>query len=142
MNSVEIPRNWTFSGAPTPAKLEAIVRQGARVISHSPPSALMYDEEALVLGLGGSFARPSVDEEDLRDPQRRAEIFAPYREALAAGGQVYVHCNTGNRAGAVWALFVWEVLGASPREALAAGRAAGLGVWEPTVEAVMSGGAR
>ncbi|MBN2799097.1 MAG: hypothetical protein JXX28_08105 [Deltaproteobacteria bacterium] len=128
---------WIIAGAPSSGRLREVVGEGAVVISHSGPNMLGYDEDTLVRELGGAFSRTVYDEQELRDPVRRAEAYAPYREALSHEGPVYIHCNTGNKAGALWALFAWEVLGEPPHRALRMGLDAGLTAYRPTVEAVL-----
>jgi hypothetical protein len=55
---------------------------------------------------------------------------------------VYLHCASSNHVGPSWALYHAERLGVPPEEALAMGRAAGLGSLEALVREVYDRGVK
>ena len=87
------------------------------------------DEAAVVAELGMSYVALPVD----GAAGVTFENAAALDEYLAAAeGPVFVHCRSGNRVGALFALRA-AMGGASDEEAVAAGKAAGLGSLEKAV---------
>ncbi|MDA0679641.1 MAG: sulfur transferase domain-containing protein [Proteobacteria bacterium] len=88
-----------------------------------------FDEAAEVSALGMSYVTlPIANADDVT-----FENAAAFDKILAAAeGPVLVHCASGNRVGALFALRE-KMSGASNDDALAAGKAAGLTSLEPVV---------
>ncbi len=123
-------------GRPQPRDLEAAQAKGVRrVINLCPHSEDPgYDEPALVAKLGMEYVNiPIAGPADLtRDNARKLA------EALAGGqGAMLVHCASGNRVGALFALKAHYLDGRSIEDALADGRAHGLRAMEPAVRQLL-----
>jgi uncharacterized protein (TIGR01244 family) len=121
-------------GRPRPEHLREAKAQGVRtVINLCPPAeAGDYDEPALVAELGMEYVNiPVSGAADLTVAKARQ-----LADALADAGPahpVLLHCQSGNRIGALMAVKARFVDGLPPEAALAAGRAAGLKGLEPAV---------
>jgi uncharacterized protein (TIGR01244 family) len=88
------------------------------------------DEEAVVLGLGMDYVSLPIDGKDAISFENAAEL-----DRILSGydGPVMVHCGSGNRVGALFALLE-KSEGASDEEAMAAGKTAGMTRLEPVVK--------
>lgn len=121
-------------GRPRPEHLRAAQAKGVRtVINLCPPAeAGDYDEPALVAELGMNYVNiPISGAVDLT--RANAQKLADALRDAGPGQPVLLHCQSGNRVGALMALKARFVDGLAPAEALAAGRAAGLKALEPAV---------
>ncbi len=119
-------------GQPTPGQLQTLSDLGySTVVNLRMPQENESTDAASVESLGMDYewipvaGAQGVNETNAR---RLAEILK------AADGPVVVHCASGNRVGALFAMKAFYVDGKSPEDALAAGRAAGLTRLEPIVE--------
>lgn len=121
-------------GRPRPEHLQAARDQGIRtVIDLCPPAeAADYDEPALVAALGMRYVNIAVAGPADLTPANARKLAAALQEA-GPDQPVLLHCQSGNRVGALLALKARCVDGLSPAEALAAGRAAGLRALEAVV---------
>ncbi len=123
------------AGQPTPAQLDAARAGGVRTVislraDDEPGQA--WEADALMTE-GVRFVRiPVHGAEDLTEEKAR-QLDAALAEALAAEGDVLLHCGSSNRVGALMALRAFYVQGKSVEEALAVGRASGLASLEPQV---------
>jgi len=126
----------TACGLPSPADLRAARAQGARTILNlCAPEELTFDEETLVGELGLRYE--SIPIRGAADFDRETALkFAAVVDATV-NHPIVVHCASGNRAGAMFALKAFYAAGATVEAALAAGRAAGLKTMEPSVRAVL-----
>jgi len=123
-------------GQPTDAALEAAAREGYKTIinmrGEGEPGVAGEKEKVEALGMK-YVSIPVAGGDSLSEKTARA-----LDDALAnAEGKVMVHCHSGNRVGAIYALREHYVRGKSPEEALAFGRAAGLRALEPAVRKVL-----
>ena len=119
-------------GQPTAEDLERLKAEGIRTVIdlRAPGEERGYDQAAEVRRLGMDYiALPIAGKDDIT-PANAAALHALLEER---DGQVLLHCASGNRVGALLALAAVQVDGASPEEALALGRAAGLKSLEPVV---------
>lgn len=125
-------------GRPRPRDLEDAKSKGVRKVINLCPHAEDpgYDEPALVRQLGMEYVNiPVAGPTDLtRDNARRLA------DALEGGdGGILVHCASGNRVGALFALKAHFLDGKPVEQALADGRAHGLKAMEPTVRQLLGG---
>jgi protein tyrosine phosphatase (PTP) superfamily phosphohydrolase (DUF442 family) len=122
----DIGHNWLSAGQPSEARVRQLVGMGAAIISLRYPQEDPFDEPALVAELGGTYTRYPVQASDYEDPDFREALYDIYDAHMEAGGPVYMHCASSNRAGASWALYQAERVGVDPEEALELGRQAGM----------------
>lgn len=125
-------------GKPRPEHLEEAARQGVKVvINFCPPAeAADYDEASVVTALGMQYVNiPVAGPQDLTPGN--VKRFADALQIPGDEHRVLVHCASGNRAGAMFALKARQIDGASAENALALGRAAGLTMLEPFVTQVL-----
>lgn len=92
-----------------------------------------FDEPVTVMGLGMSYVSMPIDSETDITFEKAAEL-----DKILSGfdGPVLVHCGSGNRVGALFALRE-KARGATDEEAMAAGKVAGLTRLEPVVKKVL-----
>lgn len=124
-------------GRPQPEDLMQAKEKGVRkVINLCPPAeSLGYDEAALVKQLGMEYVNiPVAGPADLTPENARALADAV---ADTCCGPIFVHCASGNRVGALFALKAVHVDGKSVDEALAYGREHGLKALEPMVRQLL-----
>ncbi len=121
---VAVSANVATAGQPTPEQFAAAKAAGyGTIINVRTATEGAGDEQALVEAAGLRYVHL---------PIRGSDLCARHADALAdavveAGGQpVLVHGSSGNRAGALWAVYRARHFGASPDAALAAGERAGL----------------
>ncbi|MBL6752107.1 MAG: hypothetical protein ISP90_16420 [Nevskia sp.] len=128
----------TTGGRPRPEHLRQAQAAGVKTVinlcPHSEPCD--YDEPGLVASLGMRYVNiPVAGAVDLTaDNARRLDAAL----SQAAGAPALVHCASGNRVGALFAVRAKLLHGAGIEEALAAGRAAGLKAMEPAVRGILS----
>lgn len=119
-------------GQPTPEALDAAKRTGIKtVINLCPPAEQAgWDEAQAVEKLGLKYVNvPIAGEGDLT----RDNVTA-FDEALRNNASpAMVHCASGNRVGALFAMRAAWVEGKSTEEALDIGRRSGLTRMEPAV---------
>ena len=92
-----------------------------------------FDEPATVMGLGMSYVSMPIDSEADINFDKAAEL-----DKILSGfnGPVLVHCGSGNRVGALFALRE-KASGATDEAAIAAGKVAGMTRLEPEVLKVL-----
>ncbi len=122
---------YLATGQPDAATLSAIAAAGytAVVDLRMPGESRGFDEAGTARALGLSYHALPVAGPDDVSWDKAAEL-----DEILAGldGPVLLHCASGNRVGALFALRT-KAAGATTEEALAAGRAAGLTSLEPVV---------
>jgi uncharacterized protein (TIGR01244 family) len=94
-----------------------------------------FDEPVTVMGLGMSYVSMPIDSEVDINYEKAAEL-----DKILSGfnGPVLVHCGSGNRVGALFAL-TEKANGATNEQAIAAGKTAGMTRLEPEVLKVLQG---
>lgn len=133
----DILYGWVAAGQPSEARVEEIVATGATIISLRLPAEDPFDEPGLIDSLGGEFIRYPTSSADYDRVDFRESMYDLYDEQLDAGKIVYLHCASSNRVGASWALYQAERKGVAAEEAIAMGKAAGLGSLETRVREVL-----
>lgn len=120
-------------GQPDETQLRALATQGVTTVIdlRGADEPRGYAEADLARSLGLHYiSLPVTGAQDITPGKAQA-----LQNALdAARGPVLLHCASGNRVGALLALSA-HARGANDNEALAEGRAAGLGSLEPVVRA-------
>lgn len=141
LNRIDIPNLkeledgvWT-SGQPSAEQLRRAREAGLQsVISLCPPGESGWDEQAEAERLGMTFTSiPVAAACDISEQAARA-----LHEALESGPRpVLVHCGSGNRVGALFALKAHSFEGCSKDTAIHRGRKAGLTSLESAVRRVL-----
>jgi uncharacterized protein (TIGR01244 family) len=126
---------WT-AGQPGAKQLRAARAAGFRtVISLCPEGECGWDEKQIAESLGLRYATLPVGAAcDLSEAASRKLGML----LAACDKPVLVHCGSGNRVGALFALKSFYVDGSAPEDALAYGRAAGLAGLENTVRGMFT----
>ncbi len=124
-------------GQPTAAQLQALQASGLKqIINLRPPmEPAGFDEPALAAQLGVGYQCIAVaGPAGLTEDNVKA-----FDAALATVGDqpLLVHCASGNRVGALYALRANWLQGIEPNAALDIGRAHGLTAMEPAVAAML-----
>jgi len=119
-------------GQPAPSDWAALKAQGvAMVVNLRPDSELAgRNEAAEVVAAGMSYVGIPVAGADAVDATNARRLWSLLK---ATQGPVFVHCASGNRAGALLALGAAQSGGMTPEAALEFGRSAGLTGLEPVV---------
>jgi len=118
-------------GQPSPAQFETLAGLGYKtVINMRAPGEKGSTDPAFVESLGMTYVSiPIAGAADISEENARK-----LADALDVGADpVVVHCASGNRVGALFALKAYYVDGKTPEEALALGKAAGVTRLEPVV---------
>jgi len=124
-------------GHPQPEQLMQAKEKGVhKIVNLCPPGETPgYDEGAIVKQLGMTYVNIPI--------AGAADLSVDNAKALAEAitdtccGPILVHCASGNRVGALFALKAHFVDGKSVDEALADGRAHGLKAMEPVVRQLL-----
>ncbi|MGN6527313.1 MAG: beta-lactamase hydrolase domain-containing protein [Burkholderiaceae bacterium] len=119
-------------GQPAPADWAALEAQGVGMVVNLRPAAEMAgrNEAAEVAGAGMAYVGIPVAGPDAVDADNARRLWTLLK---STPGPVFVHCASGNRAGALLALGAAQSGGMAPEAALEFGRKAGLGSLEPVV---------
>ncbi len=119
------------SGQPDEAALQAIAAAGFTLVVdfRGEDEDRGIDEKEIVESLGMSYVNVPVAVPDGVNFDNAARLNQWIEQN---DGRVFLHCGSGNRAGAIFALRE-SLLGADEEEAVAAGKAAGLMRLENTV---------
>lgn len=138
--NLKIPGESVYScGQPSPGQLRALKEAGVRtIVDLRDPGEIDWDERSEVEGLGMAYHRiPVTGPGDItEDNARRLGEITDADDARP----VVVHCGSGNRVGALYALKAFHCDGCGAEEALEAGRAAGLAQLEPFVRQCLHAG--
>jgi uncharacterized protein (TIGR01244 family) len=125
-----------ISGQPDAGQLAAARDAGLRtVVSLCPAGECGWDEKSVAGSLGLEYATVPVGAACDLTPAAAHQLH----ELLESCAKpVLVHCGSGNRVGALFALKAFHVHGHAPEDALAHGRAAGLTGLENAVRALLT----
>lgn len=129
-NQVRVSDQILVGGQPSIEQLEALHAAGYRTVLNLRTEQEEGPAGAEAETLGLMFHRLPIAGEDGLD-EENARLFATLLEE--ADGPVVVHCGSGNRVGALFALKAFYVDGMDADEALAVGLASGLTSLEPSV---------
>jgi len=126
--------NLITGGQPRPKDLEGLKEQGCTTVVNmrGAHERCGFDERAHVENLGMTYHHVPVS--------GASDINITTAKALnnvlkKSKGKALVHCASGNRVGAVMALYAHKHLGMNADDAMAFGRRAGLGAMAPLVRA-------
>lgn len=131
---------FAFStGQPDEARLRDLAPKLAGVVSFQMPGEnTAYDEAAVVAEAGGTFTSIPVSKATLQDATERKKAYAAFEAAAKEPSKMtWFHCKSGNRVGALWALYRAEVEKQSIEDAIADGKTAGLTKLEPLVREIL-----
>lgn len=137
--NLKMPRRDVFScGQPSPEQLREIKEAGVvTIVDLRGPGESDWDEQAAVEGLGMAYHRvPVVGPEDISEENAR-RLGGILDDGSAQ--PVLIHCGSGNRVGALYALKAYYCDDCDGEQAMAAGRAAGLTQLEPLVRQRIQG---
>jgi protein tyrosine phosphatase (PTP) superfamily phosphohydrolase (DUF442 family) len=138
--NLKVPRDGVYScGQPTPEQLRALKDAGVRtVVDLRGPGEIDWDERSMVETLGMAYHRIAVSGPgDINEAHARrlGEIVDD-----EASRPLVMHCGSGNRVGALYALKAYHCDGIQSEEAVQVGRDAGLAQLEPFVRQCMASG--
>lgn len=118
-------------GQPTMEQLERVRDLGyTRIVNLRMPDELGSTTAEQVEALGMEYVPLPISGSDALDEEHARALAAALE---GADGPIMVHCGSGNRVGALFALKAFYVDHASPEEALQIGRQSGLTRLEPVV---------
>jgi uncharacterized protein (TIGR01244 family) len=119
-------------GQPSPSDWAALKAQGVTMVVNLRPDAEMAgrNEAAEVAAAGMAYVGIPVAGADAIDADNARRLWTLLK---VNGAPVFVHCASGNRAGALLALGAAQSGGMTPEAALEFGRQAGLAGLEPVV---------
>jgi uncharacterized protein (TIGR01244 family) len=119
-------------GQPSPADWAALKAQGVTMVVNLRPDAEMAgrNEAAEVAAAGMAYVGIPVAGADAIDADNARRLWTLLK---VNGAPAFVHCASGNRAGALLALGAAQSGGMAPEAALEFGRKAGLTSLEPVV---------
>lgn len=122
-------------GQPPAEQLRSAQAQGVRTVINLRPAseAVDFDEPALAAELGLRYIHLPISGAPDITVDNAKKLAAALQQAGDA--PVLVHCASGNRVGALFALKARAVDGLAPEAALAFGKTAGLTGLEPVVRA-------
>jgi len=134
-NGLQVSDDLLVGGQPTKEQLDRLAELGYTTIVN----LRRQDEEgnldlATIEESGLDYVHiPVAGAEDLDEEHARS-----LSEAIAAAeGKVVVHCGSGNRVGALFAISAFYVDGAAPDDALRTGRDRGMTSLEPAVREIL-----
>lgn len=131
--NLKVPREGIYScGQPAPEQLEGLKEAGVRtIVDLRGPGENDWDERSAVESLGMAYHQiPVTGPGDITEENARRLSEIMDKESSQP---VLIHCGSGNRVGALYALKAFHCDECSGEEAVKAGRAAGLGQLEPFV---------
>ena len=122
---VRVDANFCAGGQPTPEQFADLAREGIRTVIDLRESTEqdVAEEEAAARAVGLAFVHVPVRAADPRPEQAEAFLAATRDPAVFP---IYLHCASGNRAGAFWMLRRMVVDGWSEEQAYAEARCIGL----------------
>jgi protein tyrosine phosphatase (PTP) superfamily phosphohydrolase (DUF442 family) len=133
-NGQWVSEQVAVGGAPSALVLTTLAESGLGVVINLQTAReITFDEQAVVEGLGMTYLHlPVASLGDLTEA-----LLKTIHNALPPEGQkkVLVHCASGNRVGAAFALVAHRFEGATASEALAVGKQHGLSHLEGKVAA-------
>lgn len=131
--NLKVPREGVYScGQPSQEQVAALKEAGVRtIVDLRGPGENDWDERATVEGLGMVYHRiPVTGPGDINEENARRLGGIVDN---SSSQPVLIHCGSGNRVGALYALKAFYCDDCDGEEAVAAGRAAGLTQLEPLV---------
>jgi uncharacterized protein (TIGR01244 family) len=108
VSAAEVGTRVILAGQPTPMGLANARDGGVKlVINLRPSSEQSYDERMVVTGLGMQYLEVPVTLRSLDDTKVAAfiEAMRGVQRQPESTSRVLVHCESGNRAAAMWAMY-------------------------------------
>lgn len=136
INPQIVGRSVVTGGQPSAADLTVLKQSGFGTIINLRRDGedLGFDEAEEAKALGFKYVSIPVGMDNLD-----VETVLSLREALAQSkAPAFVHCGSGNRVGALYAIGAFHLDGESLESAISKGRAAGLTVIEPQVREILA----
>jgi len=136
-NATQLSANYVTGGQPSVKDLQELASHGNKVVINLRGEGEFegFDEKNVVDSLGMTYV--SIPVSGAGDVN--FENVAKFHEVLSkSSDKTLVHCASGNRVGAFFALEAFKYGGKSAEEALEIGRAAGLTRLEGKVKALMA----
>jgi uncharacterized protein (TIGR01244 family) len=114
-----------IAGQPTPAGLANARDTGVELVINSRPSGEMtFDESAIARGLGMKYV--SIPFVPISLQPEQVVSFIRLMKDTTREGKVLLHCSSGNRVSALWAMYEISELDMPVEEAVARARKMGL----------------
>lgn len=135
-NLKQLSDNVLTGGQPSEADLETLAKKGVKTIINFRGDGEFdkFDEAQAVASNGMTYLHIPIDSRAALNK----ENVAKFRKALdASSGDAFLHCGSGNRVGALFALDAYWNQNKSAAEALEIGKKAGLTSLEDHVESLL-----
>ena len=117
---------FTFAGQPTEAAIDQFASAGGAMVidirTHQGSDKPGFDERARVETLGMKYVNIPITAASLS----RADVEKFAQLARETQGPILLHCASSNRVGGLWAAYLAIDDGVPTKDALAAGKSAGL----------------
>jgi uncharacterized protein (TIGR01244 family) len=115
-----------LAGQPTPALLSNLGHAGfGTIINLRPNREMSLPESTLVHATGVNYVSIPITADSLGDKELK-RFFDEVKGAHERRERLFVHCSSGNRAAALWAMYEITELDVPAEEAVARAREAGL----------------
>lgn len=126
MPAAHMVGNVILAGQPKPVDFGNLRDAGGTlVINVREPSEMSFDEAALVQGLGMRYVSLGFTPASLDDQVVEAFIVE-IKARKPEDGKLLVHCSSGNRVAALWAMYEIKELKVDPQMAVERARKLGL----------------
>jgi uncharacterized protein (TIGR01244 family) len=137
LNYREFANDLCSAGQPSAEQWAQLRDAGVSHVLNIRPNEELpgINEEAQVHQAGMQYAHLPIASADSLTAEAVDELAAHI--AQVRSGKLLIHCGSGNRVGALLALYVHRYHGASIEEAIAYGQRAGLTGLEPTVRQLL-----
>lgn len=135
-NLITLPQNTLAGGQPSEADLKQLSAQGIQTVVNFRGDGEFdkYDEAQAVTKNGMNYVHIPIDSREALNKDN----VKKFRDALNASPEgTFLHCGSGNRVGALFALDAYWNQNKSAEEALAIGKEAGLTSLTEHVESLL-----
>lgn len=135
-NLKQLPNNVLTGGQPSATDIENLAKKGVKTIINFRGDGEFdkFDEAQAVASNGMTYLHIPIDSREALNKDN----VAKFRKALdASSGDAFLHCGSGNRVGALFALDAFWNQNKSAEEALEIGKKAGLTSLEDHVETLL-----
>ncbi len=139
VKNARVPLDGVLTGGqPTEEQIERVALAGYNTVVNlrTDGEEGAWDEEPAVTGLGMRYVSipvAGVEGITIENAAKLAEVVAD-----EANRPLFIHCGSGNRIGALFAMSAFHLDGEDAEAALAIGRGAGLTRLEPVVQELLT----
>ncbi|BDX07495.1 protein tyrosine phosphatase family protein [Planctobacterium marinum] len=135
-NLKQLPNQVYTGGQPDKAELEALAKSGVKTIINFRGQGEFsdFDEAAVVEQLGMNYVHIPIDSKDALSQENVARFHAALNEHQDG---VFLHCGSGNRVGAMFALDAFWNNDKSKEEAIVIGLESGMTSLRGHVESLL-----